>query len=103
MRRLLFKVSPAIQNLLVDAVVECDHDLAARWRDWTTGYAKSREVAGRTADSVFRKYAFAAFGARNDAEVFEMRDLLYDASPLALETFRKNLLEYMEQLSADLL
>lgn len=100
--RLLFKVSPAIQNLYIDAVVSDDPELAAIWSAWAVAYAVGKGVVVESPDQVFRKYAFAAFGHRTDAGQFEMRERLYRASESAVNTFGRHTRRYLEQLSADL-
>jgi len=102
--RLLFKVSPALQDLFADAVLSGDPQLAKRWSQWTLGYAKDHGVLFQPADElrIFRKFSFAAFGARGEAGDFPMRKMLYGASASVTTEFEQKLKQYLQRLAEDL-
>jgi hypothetical protein len=92
--KLLFKVSPAIQYLFTDAVIVFDPGLAGQW---IACVAKSAGAG----EADFRKYAFAAFGKRDEHGAFSMRERLYAANEAAQSAFKDSLRNYMEDRRAD--
>ena len=101
--RLLFKVSPAIQDVFIDAMLSHDAGISERWVNWTLDYAERHGYPCQCCDKTFRKYAFVAFGARNHEGDFEMRERLYSVSEPVITAFRQNLERYLEELADDLL
>ena len=101
--KLLFKVSPALQDIYVNAVLFRDPALASRWKAWTLEYADRHGCRCESQAEAFHKYAFAAFGVRNDAGSFEMRELLYGAADSVKEAFNRDLARYLQLLYDDLM
>jgi hypothetical protein len=93
--KLLFKVAPAIQDLFTDAIIAHDPGLAGQW---IACVAKSAGAG----EANFRKYAFAAFGKRDEHGAFSMRERLYAANEAAQSAFKDSLRNYLEELQADL-
>jgi len=100
--KLLFKVAPALQNLFFDAVFAHDQAPAAQLIAWVLNYAEQHGTPGKSPAETVHKYAFAAFGVRNDAGAFEMRELLYGAGEVVKEAYRHELTRYLRELADDL-
>jgi len=101
--KLLFKVSPALQDILVGALLEQGDDAAERLRCWTLDYAAQCGCAAGSEEEILHKHAFAAFGARSQSGAFEMRELLYSAAEAVRDKFEKNLAQYLRGLRDDLM
>ena len=100
--KLLFKVSPALQDILLEAVLSEENAVSRQLRSWTLDYAARCGYTGSSQADAVHKYAFAAFGVRDDAGDFTMRELLYDATASAKQAFTDNLARYLRDLRDDL-
>jgi hypothetical protein len=100
--KLLFKVAPALQDLFVAAVFAHDQALADRLTAWVLNYAEQQGTPGKSPAETVHKYAFAAFGTRNDAGEFEMRERLYGAGEVVKEAYQRELTRYLRELADDL-
>lgn len=101
--RLLFKVAPAIQDLFIETVLRHEPEIAERWRSWTIDYVRGIGAQFASDEVTFHKYAFAAFGVRNNDGDFEMRELLYGVGTAVREAFESDLQDYLQVLATDLM
>ncbi len=101
--KLLFKVAPAIQDLFIETVLKHEPEIAKRWKAWTLNYVRHIGAQFPSDEVAFHKYAFAAFGVRNNDGDFEMRDLLYGVETAARNAFEVDLSRYLQVLATDLM
>lgn len=100
--KLLFKVAPALQDIYVDAIFAHNPALADRLTAWVLQYAEEHGKPANTPRETVRKYGFAAFGARNDAGEYELREQLYNAGEAVHEAHQRELGQYLSDLADDL-
>lgn len=100
---LLYKVSPALQDIFINVVLRNDPSLTDELTVWVTKHASERGYECKSPEEALHKCAFAAFGVQNNAACFEMRDMLYGVADEVKEAYQRELTAYLDTLSEDLM
>ncbi len=113
-----FKVSPNLQLLFAEVLLEYHPYLFLRWWEDALAYARREAAAGSSfahaclrqsdrykpspQDAVFHNFSFAFVGRRNADGQFICRETFYSLSPAFYRAYQERLVDYLFELADDL-